>query len=64
MTTPNTNAHKVGWRPAEWHKAAGFSRSKLYELIRDGRVDSVEVDGMRIILTPPEEFLRSLKKSA
>lgn len=51
---------KVGYTVPEWCHAAGLSRSTLYELIADGKVQSVSVGRRRIITTTPAEFLASV----
>jgi hypothetical protein len=50
------------WRIADWLRATGLSRSKLYNAIRDGRVD-VRKDGRRtVILTSPLQYGESLPR--
>jgi hypothetical protein len=56
----NARAAKVGWRVKEWREAVGLGLTKTHELIRDGRIESVMLDGARIIRTSPEDFLNSL----
>ena len=52
---------KVGWRPLEWARAVGLSRATAYNLMRDGRIDSVKFGWTTIIVTKPSEFLASLR---
>jgi hypothetical protein len=52
--------HKVGYTVNEWCHAAGLGRSKLYEMIADGAVQSVTVGRRRIITTTPADFLAAL----
>ncbi len=47
---------KAGWRPVEWAHAVGISRARVYELLQDGRIDSVKDGSARIIITPPRAF--------
>lgn len=53
---------KAGWRPVEWAHAVGISRARVYELLQDGRIDSVKDGSARIIITPPRTFLLSLRQ--
>lgn len=57
-------AEIVGWRPAEWSRAVGVSRSLVYELMQAGKVDSVKLGQARIITTSPRDFLDSLRRAA
>ncbi|HEY3911582.1 MAG TPA: hypothetical protein VGM07_17100 [Stellaceae bacterium] len=52
--------HKFGWRISEWGPAVGVSRSLVHELIADGSIKSVKLGASRIVITPPDEFLKSL----
>jgi excisionase family DNA binding protein len=51
----------VSLRVNDAAKAVGVSRSKFYELIRDGVVDAVTVGGRTLI---PVESIRSLVANA
>ena len=51
---------KVGWRITPWSAAVGCQRSFTNKLIKERKVQSVRLGGMRIIVTPPREFLESL----
>jgi hypothetical protein len=53
---------KKAWRVPEWSDDVGCGQTKTNELIRDKRVESVLLDGRRLILTPPEVFLAGLSK--
>ena len=55
---------KAGWRVKPWAEDVGCSTSFVWELIAEERVESVKLGAARIILTPPLEFLRSLKDPA
>jgi hypothetical protein len=55
---------KVGWRPLEWARAAGVSRSYTYLLLQRGVLRSVKSGSARIIVTSPSEYLASLKCEA
>jgi excisionase family DNA binding protein len=59
---PNSkmNPDKVGWRVNEWADDVGLGRAYTYELIKEGRIKSVNTGRARIITTPPTEFLRQL----
>ena len=49
-----------GWKVPAWCRASGCSRSKTYELIASGEIDSRTLGRSRIILTHPADFLASL----
>jgi excisionase family DNA binding protein len=55
---------KAGWRVNEWARDAGVSRSYTYELIRDGKLESVKAGSARIITTKPAAYLASLRNGA
>ena len=55
---------KVGWRISEFSAATGISRASVYNYIASGHIRAVKLDGMRIIITPPLEFLRSFEAPA
>src|SRR5262245_46405241 len=59
---PAPNPNKVGWRVKEWCRDAALSPATAYILIADGRIESVKHGKARIILTPPKEYLESLKR--
>ena len=61
---PAPSIQKFGWRPGEWAAAIGCSRSRAYQLVASGTVDSVKFGASTIILTPPIAFLRSLAGDA
>lgn len=48
---------KVAWRVKEWRQAVGLGTTKTHALIRDKRIDSVMLDGARLITTSPEAFI-------
>lgn len=52
---------KAGWRPMEWAAAVGISRARVYELLQEHRIESVKDGAARIIITPPRDFLLSLR---
>ncbi len=60
MSGEQATRNKAGWRVLEWSDEAGCKKSKTNELIKEKRIKSVKLDGARIILTPPREFLESL----
>ena len=63
---PRRKAHviveKCGWRVDEFCDSTGIGRAFCYELMRDQRIKSVKVDGARIILDSPRDFLNSFDK--
>ncbi|HEU0215050.1 MAG TPA: hypothetical protein VFQ90_00195 [Stellaceae bacterium] len=59
---PINHINRAGWRPREWALAVGIGRPLVFKLIADGTIDSVKYGSkLRIITTPPEKFLASLK---
>jgi hypothetical protein len=53
---------RPSWRISEWLRDVRVSRSKLYNAIRDGRVD-VRKDGRAtLILTSPRQYVESLPR--
>jgi len=52
---------KSGWRIPQWCEATGVSRSTCYNLLTAKTLNSVKLGRARIIVTPPAEFLSSLK---
>ncbi len=56
-----TSPAKAGWRVSEFAAAAGISKSSVYELLQEKRLDSVKFGGARIIVTSPSAFLDSLR---
>jgi hypothetical protein len=49
-----------GWRVNPWRKAVGgISRDIVYKLIKQGELKTAKFGGIRVILTPPQEFLES-----
>ena len=57
----NTNGKQLDWRVNEYAQIIGLGHAYTYEMIREGRIKSVKCGGARIITTPPEEFIASLK---
>ncbi len=55
---------KFGWKVPEWCAATGVSRSSVYELLAEKRLDSVKLGHSRLITTHPSVFLSSLKSVA
>jgi excisionase family DNA binding protein len=58
-------ADKIALRIPEASHVSGLSRSKLYELIGDGKLHSVKAGGRRLILRQDlEAYLASCKEVA
>lgn len=51
---------KAGWSVSEWSEATSIGRTKVFELISHGDVDSVTSGRRRIIITQPAEYLARL----
>lgn len=62
VTNTGTTAAKAGWRVPEWAAATGISRSLVYELMTDKKIESVKLGAARIVITPPAAFLASLPR--
>jgi hypothetical protein len=54
----------VAWRINEWRKAVPLSRSQVYEFLSDGTIRSAKIDGARLILDRPEDFVERFAKPA
>ena len=58
----NQHPGKAGWRVAEWSTATGVGKTTTHALIKAKIVDSVKIaPRLRIILTPPGEYLARFK---
>jgi hypothetical protein len=52
---------KVAWRADEWCRDTGIGMTHLYKMLNEGRVKSVKMGRMRLIVTAPADFIRSLE---
>jgi hypothetical protein len=52
---------KSGWRIPQWSADTGLSRSTVYNLLDAKAIESVKAGKCRIIITPPSDYLASLK---
>jgi hypothetical protein len=50
----------AGWSVADWSRATSIGRTKIFELLKLQKIDSVCFGRRRIITTSPAEFLASL----
>lgn len=63
----DTNRHdgpptKVGWRPREFARDTGLSKSSVYKMLqRGGPIEAVKSGTATIIITTPAEYLARLK---
>jgi hypothetical protein len=55
------NDEKQGWRVSEWYPKVGISRAGTWRLIKDKKIKTVKLGRVRIIITPPSEFLAKLE---
>jgi hypothetical protein len=55
-----SSATKAGWSIPSWCADTDISRSKTYQLLSAGVIQSVKVGRSRIIVTSPADFLGSL----
>lgn len=51
---------RFGWPVSAWAQAAGISRASVYNLLADGKLDSVKFGARRLITTHPRDFLAGL----
>lgn len=54
---------RYAWAVSDWAHAAGISRASVYNLMSDGKIESVKYGGKRLITTHPRDFLASLASS-
>jgi len=55
----------VAWRINAWcRQVADMSRSTFYEECQAGRIKTVKMGAMTLVLTPPREYIAQLCKSA
>jgi excisionase family DNA binding protein len=59
MATPTSQPDKRAYRVGEVPAAYGIGRTKLYELMKEGKLHTVKVGGRRLI---PAESLEALLK--
>jgi hypothetical protein len=52
-------AERVAWSIKRWCDETDLSRSFVYVLIQDQKLDTVKVAGKRLITTAPRDFLAS-----
>jgi hypothetical protein len=51
---------KRAWRVNPWREeVGGISRNFVYRLIKRGELKTAKLGAVRVILTPPQEFLES-----
>lgn len=55
---------KVAYRIDEWGHAVGLGRSKIYQLIAEGRIEVVKCGARTLVTTLPTDFLESLRTEA
>jgi excisionase family DNA binding protein len=56
---------KLLYRVSEVGEVIGFRRTKVYDLIREGRLRAVDVDGvLRVPASAIEDFVRSVEASS
>jgi hypothetical protein len=63
LQTPS-KPEQVAWSVRNWCAATDLSPAYCYELLAAGKIQSVKVGGKRLIVTPPREFLASLRGEA
>jgi excisionase family DNA binding protein len=49
MQTSNASVPKLAWSLAEMEVATGLSRATLYNMIADGRLQTVKIGGRRLV---------------
>ena len=56
----NKTSERFGWPVSDWAHAAGVSRASVYNLLNDGKLESVKFGGKRLITTHPRDFIAGL----
>lgn len=51
---------KVGWTIPEWCADTGIGRSKTYELIAEGAIETRKCGKRTLVVTTPAAFIASL----
>ena len=60
--TTQPESTRAGWRIEPWCADIGCKRSYAYELIKKNEIESVKLGGMRVITTPPREYLAKVRQ--
>lgn len=55
---------QVGWSVRSWCSDTDLSQAYVYQLLAAKRIDSVKIGKKRLIMTPPADFLESLRETA
>ena len=63
MNSNEEGTTKRGWRAQEWASDVGISRTSVWRLMKDGKIESVMLGKSRIITTTPSEFIATLPKN-
>src|SRR5205814_7424908 len=50
-------APRAGWRIAEWAAAVGCCRGTVYNMVRRGEIELIQVGRLSIIRPGPDEYL-------
>lgn len=61
-TSPSDARDRFGWPVNDWAAAVGISRASAYNLMTEGKIQSVKYLSKRLIITHPREFLASLAR--
>ena len=54
------NSERVAWSVRDWAQAVSCSRVTVHRLVKAGRIRSRLMGRKRLILTPPEEYVKNL----
>lgn len=61
----DTQTETVAWRVDPWRLCVGkMSRSKFYEERRGGYIETVKLGAATLVLTPPKQYVASLRERA
>lgn len=64
MSESLQNEPGPGYTVKGWGKSTTVSRTKIYELIKQGEIEARKLGGRTIIVTQPTEWLAKLPKVA
>jgi hypothetical protein len=68
MSKPQPNKtqspSQVAWRVPQWCDDTGVGRSKAWEMIRAGEIESIKIGAIRAIVTSPTEFINRYRSAA
>jgi hypothetical protein len=55
------NSERVAWRVNIWRShVAGMSRTKFYKERNAGRIETVKLGNVTLVVTPPQKYIATL----